>query len=134
MTDKVSFELVSPERLLMAADVASVIIPGSEGDFTFLPDHAPIISTIRPAVVDVFETEGDEPTRIFVRGGFVDGAMNRLTILAEEAIHVVDLDREALELRIANATEDLEDAKTDKNRHHAELMLGQLKDLLNALD
>ena len=72
MADSIAFELVSPERLLMEADVHGVMVPGREGDFTVLPGHAPVISTLRPAVVDVFETEGADPVRIFVRGGFVD--------------------------------------------------------------
>lgn len=134
MADTFSFELVSPERLLMAAEVESVIVPASEGELTFLPDHAPIIATLRPSVVQVFESDGAEPARIFVRSGFVDGAFNRLTVLAEEAIRVEDLNREDLEKRIANATEDVEDARTDDERLHAQLALTQLNDLLSALD
>ena len=134
MADKVSFELVSPERLLMAADVDSVMVPGREGDFTVLPGHAPVISTLRPATVDVYENAGDAPTRIFIRGGFVDCAQDRLTILAEEAVMVADLDRATLEQRIANAAEDIEDAKTDDDRAHAQETHERLSALLAALD
>ena len=110
------------------------MVPGREGDFTVLPGHAPIISTLRPATVDVYENAGDAPKRIFVRGGFVDCAQDRLTVLAEEAVMVADLDRAELEQRIANAAEDLEDAKTDEERSHAHETHEQLSELLAALD
>ena len=134
MTDKVTFELVSPERLLMAAEVDAVMVPGAEGDFTVLPGHAPVISTLRPAVVDVYETWGGTPTKIFVRGGFVDCAQSRLTVLAEEAIMVADLDRATLEQRITNAVEDIEDAESDDEKAAAQEVHDRLSDLLVALD
>ncbi|MFN3233173.1 MAG: F0F1 ATP synthase subunit epsilon [Alphaproteobacteria bacterium] len=134
MADTIAFELVSPERLLMTADVHAVMVPGAEGDFTVLAGHAPVISTLKPAVVDVYETDGAEPIRMFVRGGFVDCALDRLTILAEEAIMLAELDKEALAQRIKNAAEDVEDAKTDDARQQAQEVHDQLNELLTALD
>ncbi len=134
MADTIAFELVSPERLLMTAEVHSVMVPGSEGDFTVLPGHAPVISTMKPAVVDVYETEGAAPTKMFVRGGFVDCALDRLTILAEEAIMLSELDRETLAQRVQDAAEDVEDAKSDDEKQHAQDVYNQLNELLSALD
>ena len=134
MADTIAFELVSPERLLMTADVYGVMVPGGEGDFTVLPGHAPVISTLRPAVVDVYETEGAEPIKIFVRGGFVDCALDRLTVLAEEAIVLAELDRETLAQRVKDAAEDVEDAKSDDERQNAQDVHDRLNELLSALD
>lgn len=133
MADKVTFEMVLPDRLLMSAEVASVVVPGREGDFTVLPGHAPVITTLRPNVLEVFETEGGAATRIFVRGGFADVAVDRLTILAEEAIMLADLDRADLNQRISEASEDIEDAKTDEDREQAQAVHDQLSQLLHSL-
>jgi F-type H+-transporting ATPase subunit epsilon len=133
MADKLSFELVSPERLLMSAQVDMVVVPGGDGDFGVLPGHAPVISTVRPGVLEVYAEEGQPPERIFLRGGFADVAPGKLTVLAEQAIPVADLDRAQLEQHIQNAREDIEDAKDDAALHKAQLMLTQLTELLEAL-
>ena len=65
------FELVSPERLVMDVDADSVLVPGAEGDFMVLADHAPMISTIRPGVLAIRQGKGEEE-RIFIRGGFAE--------------------------------------------------------------
>lgn len=131
MADTVHFELVSPDRLLMDLEVVSVMVPGAEGDFTVLPGHAPLMSSIRPGVVEVMESEGSEVVRMFVRGGFAEVTATALIILAEEAMPVADLSREDLQRRIANAREDLEDAETDEARRNAAETLARLEDMLS---
>lgn len=133
MAEKVAFEIVLPDRLLMSADVEAVVVPGREGDFTVLAGHAPVITTLRPNVIEVFEEQSGTPTRIFVRGGFADLAADRLTVLAEEAIMLADLDRADLEQRIRDASEDVEDAKTDEDRENAHAVHDQLSQLLQSL-
>ena len=127
MAETISFELVSPERLLMEADVWGVMVPGREGDFTVLPGHAPVISTLRPAVVDVFETEGADPVRIFVRGGFAEVGPDGLTLLAQQAVDLAELDAEQLAQQIRNAEEDVADAKDDAARDAAQSALDGLR-------
>ena len=134
MADTVSFELVSPDRLLMSADVAQVVVSGREGDFTVLPGHAPVLTTLRPNLLEVTGAEGGDLTRIFIRGGFCDVAANRLTVLAEEAVMLDELDRAALEQRIQDASEDIADAKDDETRENAEELHARLTALLDALD
>jgi F-type H+-transporting ATPase subunit epsilon len=134
MADSIAFELVSPDRLLMSADVAQVMLSGREGDFTVLPGHAPVVTTLRPSIVEVIQTAGGDITRIFVRGGFADVAADRLTVLAEEATMVDELDRAALEQRIQDATEDFDDATDDDTRDAARELLDRLQALLEALD
>ena len=131
MADPFRFDLVSPERLLLSGPVDQVVVPGSEGYFTVLKGHAPFMSTMRPGVVDVKRGEGD--VRIFVRGGFADVNANGLTILAEQAILVEDVDPAMLDQQIKDAEEDVTDAKDGATRDAAELRLYQLKEVQGAL-
>lgn len=113
--EKVEFELVAPERLLVSEAVEMVVVPGSEGDFGVLPRHSPLISTVRPGVIRIYEN-GNVTQRIFVAGGFAEVTPERCTVLAEEAVEVGDIDRAAVERRLQEAREDLADAKTDAER------------------
>ena len=126
------FELVSPERLLYSGDVAEVDIPGAEGDMGILPGHAPVLSTLRPGVVTVTK-EGGAKERIFVRGGFADVSLAGLTILAEQAIPLAEVDADWLAQEVKNAGEDVADARDGATRDAAELRLQQLKEVQSAV-
>ncbi len=126
MADTFKFELVSPERLLVSEDAQQVLVPGSEGDFTVLPDHAPILSTLRPGLLDVVLPGGAE-RRIFVRGGFAEGGPESLTVLAQQAIDLEELDAAHLAQEIEYAEEDLADAKDDAARDAAQDTLDRLR-------
>ena len=132
MADKLHFNLVSPERELMSKDVDQVDVPGTEGLFGVLPNHAPFMSMLAPGVVKV--TNGGEVTRIFVRGGFAEVTPEGLTILAEEAVPVAELKGEEIARRIKDAEQDLSDKDTlPETRLEAERTLAQLKELQAAL-
>ena len=133
MADKFPFELVSPERLLLSVDAEMVTVPGSEGDFGVLAGHAPLISSLRPGVIEI-DGADDAEDRIYVGGGFAEIVGGRLTVLAEEAVPVSQLDRAALEQRIRNAEEDLEDAKDDAARAKVQAQLDHLRNLLGAVN
>jgi F-type H+-transporting ATPase subunit epsilon len=90
MADKISFDLVSPEQLLLSEDADMVTIPGSEGDIGVMAGHAPVITTLRPGIITV--TGGKEAKKFAVLGGFAEITKDKLTILAEEAIAAADLD------------------------------------------
>ena len=126
MADTFTFELVSPERLLISEDVESVVVPGSEGDFQVLANHAPVLATLRPGLLDVVLPGGKE-RRVFVRGGFAEAGPESLTVLAQTAIDAADLDKQALAQEIKNAEEDLADAHDDKTRDQARDTLDRLK-------
>ncbi len=130
--DKVKFELVSPERLLMSAEADMVVVPGSDGDFGVLPGHSPLVSSMRPGVLEVHGEDG-EPERIFIRGGFAEVTPEGLTVLAEHAVPMAELDAEGLGAQIQNAREDVEDAKTDARRDDAQRQLDQLEALLEVI-
>lgn len=106
MAAKTLFELVSPERLLISREVEMVVVPGAEGDFGVLAEHAPMISTVRPGVIEVYDTYngGEQPSeRIFVAGGFAEVTGERCTVLAETATPISELDRGAIEKALAEA-------------------------------
>jgi F-type H+-transporting ATPase subunit epsilon len=127
-----SFELVSPERLMFSGQVESVVVPGTEGAFTVLKDHAPLMSTLKPGIVEIAET-ASKTQRLFVRGGFADVSPTGLTILAEQAIPVEELDAARIELQIKDAGEDVADAKSDEARRLANEKLEQLREVRAAL-
>ncbi|MDA0787220.1 MAG: F0F1 ATP synthase subunit epsilon [Proteobacteria bacterium] len=108
----VQFELVSPEKLLLSEEVEMVVVPGVEGDFGVLPGHAPMISTVRPGVIHVFEG-GSVKSRIFVAGGFAEVTAARCTVLAEEAVPLDEIDRAGVEKDLQNANDDIRDAGGD---------------------
>ncbi len=108
----VQFELVSPEKLLLSEEVEMVVVPGAEGDFGVLPGHSPLISTVRPGVIHVFEA-GSVKTRIFVAGGFAEVTTARCTVLAEEAVPLDEIDRASVEKDLQDANEDIRDAGGD---------------------
>ena len=133
MSDKIFFEIVSPDRLLSTAEVDMVVVPGAEGDFGVMPGHAPMISTLRPGLVEVHD-DGKDMEQIFVRGGFAEVTPKGLTVLAEQAIPLADLDRGTLEQEIAYAKEDLDDSNTDEARDKAQHQLDHLTQLLDVLE
>jgi F-type H+-transporting ATPase subunit epsilon len=98
MADKFQFELVSPERLLLAEPVGMVVVPGTEGNFGVLPGHALFISTVRPGIIDIYADGMPTITeRIFVAGGFAEVTPERCTVLADEAAPLATLDRTRIE-------------------------------------
>ena len=133
MADTVKFELVSPERLLFSADVESVVVPGSEGDFGVLPGYARLISTVRPGVISIFQN-GKVTDRIFVEGGFAEVTATACTVLAEHAVQVSDITRDAAQQAIQDAREDIEDAKDDVARKEAAKALEVAEARLQAID
>ena len=79
------FELVTPERLVRSEEVHMVVVPGTEGDFGVLAGHAPYMSTIRDGELAIYSSDGAEPERIAIEGGFAEVSERGLTVLAEKA-------------------------------------------------
>ncbi len=112
VTDRVEFELVSPQKLVKSEPVEMVVVPGAEGDFGVLPGHSPLIATVRPGVIDIHEG-GQVKESIFVAGGFAEVSPDRCTVLAEEAVPVTDIDKDAAEKRLEDAKAALAKAEED---------------------
>jgi F-type H+-transporting ATPase subunit epsilon len=120
-----SFELVSPSQLVFSGEVEQVDVPGIEGDFGVLAGHAPLVSMLRPGVLTIRDAAGAK--RIFVRDGFAEVSAAGLTVLAETAVPVEYLDRDAVANAIKDAEKAVSDAKDDAARWKAIEALDQLK-------
>lgn len=132
MADRISFDLVSPERLLLSEDAEMVTLPGTEGDLGVLAGHEPLITTLRPGIIDV-KGGGNREERFFVLGGFADINPGKLTVLAEEAFPLASISAADVDQRIANVREDLIGVKTDQERHRLATTLDALETLRGAL-
>ncbi|MFD0857390.1 F0F1 ATP synthase subunit epsilon [Roseovarius aquimarinus] len=106
MADTVQFDLVSPERLLTSVQAREVQIPGAEGDLTAMPEHSPLITTLRPGVVRVTSSEGEQ--EFAVTGGFAEINPDSISILAERAIPRGDLTQETFKELVDDARARLE--------------------------
>jgi F-type H+-transporting ATPase subunit epsilon len=120
-----NFELVTPERLLLSGAAEQVVVPGSEGDFTVLPGHAPVISTLRPGIIEITLADGKQ--RVFVKKGVAEADPERLTILAQTAVAVESLDAAAIAAELKTAEAELAEAKDDQSKRLAETLVDLLK-------
>ena len=127
--EKVEFELVTPERLVISRGVDMVVVPGAEGDFGVLPGHTPMVSTVRPGIVNVYEGR-EIVERLFVAGGFAEVTAARCTVLADRAVAVDELDPAATGQTLKEARQDLADAKTDDARREADKQIAICEEIL----
>jgi F-type H+-transporting ATPase subunit epsilon len=125
MADKITFDLVSPEKLLLSKAVTMVTVPGTEGYMGVMAGHAPVVTTLRAGMIDMLDDGVD--TRFFIRGGFAEISATKITVLAEEAIPMSELDIAVLDQRISDAQEDEIAAKTDAERQRAGQLVDDLK-------
>jgi F-type H+-transporting ATPase subunit epsilon len=119
MAETIEFDLVAPEAVILSQPVELVVIPGADGDFGVLPRHAPMIASLRPGVITVFDRQGGNwqpKDRIFVGAGFAEVTPERVTVLAEDAVPLAELDRGTVEQELKDAREDLQDAKDEQER------------------
>jgi F-type H+-transporting ATPase subunit epsilon len=126
------FDLVSPEKLLFSGEVSQVDVPGAEGDFGVLANHAPLVSTVRPGILVIYH-EGGEKLPVVVNGGFAEVGPNGLTVLADMAVPRDEFDVEVLAGEIKDTEEDVADEKDDWKRDKLAHKLAQLKALQAAL-
>lgn len=109
-SDKVAFELVSPERVLASLEADMVVVPGEEGDFGVLANHAPLLSLLRPGVISIYQGN-DVQDRVFVEGGFAEVNPEGLIVLAEAAAPMKELSLDKARQQLKDAEEDLADTK-----------------------
>lgn len=128
MAGTFKFELVTPERMVLSQDASQVVVPGVEGEFTVLPGHAPVISALRPGVVDA--TLGDaRKMRVFVKGGFAEVDTDRLIVLAERALDVEAMDAASIAAELQTAEAELAAATSDAAKLAAASAVAQLQAL-----
>jgi F-type H+-transporting ATPase subunit epsilon len=132
MVDKITFDLVSPERLLLSDAAEMVTIPGTEGYMGVMAGHSPVISTLRPGTITVQGAAAGD-TRFFIRGGFAEVTASKLTVLAEEAIPLAEVNVAMLDQRIRDTEEDVAAAKSDADKARAIEALDDLRQVRSAL-
>lgn len=131
MADKLHFDLVAPEARVFAGDVDMVVVPGSEGDFGVLAGHAPFMSTIRSGAIAIHD--GGQITRTFIHGGFAEVTPAGLTILAEEAIDLSEIDPAEVERQLGEAREDLGQARDEAEEREVSDRIAKLEALMAAI-
>ena len=128
MAEGLKIEIVSPERLVLSETVMSVTVPGTEGYFTVMANHAPFMTTLRSGFITVTKDNGTSDI-YFVRGGFADVSPEGLTILAEESMPFSEFDHAGLQTQIQAAQEELTRAQTPEDRTFAQQFVSGLFNL-----
>ncbi len=126
------FELVAPERVLYSGEVDAVLLPGTEGEMTVLPGHAPVMTALKTGFIVITDKQ-NHGTRMLVRGGFADITASGLTVLAERALDATELTPESIDREILHV-EMLRDASHDQAaRDAAEATIAELREAKAAL-
>jgi F-type H+-transporting ATPase subunit epsilon len=128
MAEGLKIEIVSPERLVLSEVVTSVTVPGTEGYFTVMHDHAPFMTTLRPGFITVNGMGGRDEI-FFVRGGFADVSPEGLTILAEQSVPFAEFDHADLQSQIKAAEEELTRVQDPDEKSYAQEVVSGLLNL-----
>ena len=129
MATKIAFELVSPDRLLISEEVNLVTIPGGEGDYGVMVGHQPLITTVRPGLLEI-ESDSSVTKRVFIDGGFAEVTADHCAVMTEEAIQLEEAQRADIESRVKDTEEAIGLAKTDTELQLLEFRRSALKELL----
>ena len=124
------FDLVSPEELVFSGEVEHVVVPGTEGEFGVLAGHAPLVAMLKPGILRIL---GANELRILVVGGFAEVSPEGLTVLADRAVPVEEIDPAVIAGEIKDTEEDAADAKDDATRDKLRTKLEQLRAVQQAL-
>ena len=124
-TDQLNLEIVSPEKLVTAKSVDMIVISGTEGDFGVLPGHAPVVSSIRPGLLEIHENNNVE--KFFVTGGFVEVLENKVSILANEISKIDEIDIVVVENEIKDLKEKLSQTEEEIAKSLIELEIYKLE-------
>ena len=123
--DRLQLELVLPDKLVASKLVDMVIIAGTEGDFGVLPEHAPLISSIRPGLLEIHDSEKTE--KFFLAGGFVEVLSNQVSILASELCSLEDIDISSCKDEIENLKKELNSSQDEKEKSLIQNNIDKLK-------
>ena len=126
----IQFDLVSPERKLASLEASEIEIPGAEGDFTAMAEHAPLITTLRPGVLKV--KAGSDVTEYIVTGGFVEVSGTAASVLAEQAMPKSEVTTEVVDALVQDA-ETFAEGKVGPEKDIADKRVADTKALLELL-
>lgn len=132
IAEKIEFELVTPDQVLVSQFADLVVVPGSEGYLGVMPGHVPLVSALKAGVVDIHQ-DGLVASRLFIASGIVEITRQHCTVLTEEAFPVEQLDREQLEQQSRELQEDLEQASDEAVRSELTQHLDLCREKLAAI-
>ncbi|MBX9924837.1 MAG: ATP synthase F1 subunit epsilon [Hyphomicrobiaceae bacterium] len=130
MAQTFTFELVSPERVLLSVEAEQVELPGTDGDMTVLAGHAPVVAALRPGTIHSRTASGK--TAIFVQGGIADVRPGAVVVLAEKAFATDEVDVRQIERELEATQTALDAAADDEARRHLGMAIDQMKAILAA--
>ena len=125
--DKFKLEFVTPEKSLLSSEVEQVIIPGSEGEFTILVDHSPMISSLKPGLISIYEESSSEAVIYFVTDGFIDMASNNLTILAQSVIEKSEITSDKLDEIIESFQKEVDSTENLERKNRFNLKIDNVR-------
>jgi F-type H+-transporting ATPase subunit epsilon len=117
---RIKFEIATPERVVLKEEILQVTVPTQEGEITVLPKHSPLVSVLRPGVLELKKIDG-EIEIISVSGGFVEVLLNKVIILADTAERAEEIDIERAEEARKRAEESLKDMRSVDASQFAQL-------------
>ena len=122
---KISFDLVSPEKLIFNDEVGMIIVPGKDGDFGVLPGHSKVMSSLRPGRVMVYSEDKNLLKAFFVSGGFAEVNPEKCIVLAESVDELHSLEKSAIEKEI----QDLESQDSENAEEQLSIVKAKLESL-----
>ena len=125
--DRFKLEFVTPEKSLLSSEVEQVIIPGSEGEFTILADHSPMISSLKPGLISIYEDSSSEAVIYFVTDGFIDMASNNLTILAQSVIEKSEITSDKLDEIIESFQKEVDSTENLERKNRFNLKIDNVR-------
>lgn len=128
MADGIKIEIVSPEHLILSETATSVSVPGADGYFTVMGDHAPLMTTLKAGFVTVVVSGDDQ--LFYVQGGFADVSAEGLTILAELARPIAEFDRAEIDAALTMAREELASSESADDKSAAQTIISSFENLL----
>ena len=127
MSEKFILEIISPDRQVIKIETSEVIIPAYEGEIGILKDHIPLITFLRPGLIQI---KGESDKKYFVEDGTVEFANNNLLILTSTAKEIQELDKNLIDSIISSAENKLADANvTDKEKYLVSYKIDTLKNI-----
>ena len=128
MSDQFNYKLVTPEKIYLGGDAQMVVLPGAEGDLGVLPNHSNIITSLRPGIIKV--TNSDQTQSLFVEEGFIKFSNNELLVIAVGLDEEAALNNDFINDKIENYSSAL-DAADEAQKMKIQKKIDSLKLLLN---
>ena len=128
MSDQFNYKLVTPEKIYLEGDAQMVVLPGAEGDLGVLPNHSNIITSLRPGIIKV--TNSDQTQSLFVEEGFINFSNNELLVIAVGLDEEAALNNDFINDKIENYSSAL-DAADEVQKMKIQRKIDSLKLLLN---